>query len=596
MAKDAIVSQELADKFKTEKDSPYLRFVRGEGLDIISAQYVPNLRTAELKPWARKSGKGVFINHEASRTSNDCYVCEIAPGRKLEPQHHLFEEMILILSGRGSTTVWNDAGARVTFEWKAGAIFAIPLNCWYQHFNGSGQEPVRYVAVTNAPSVINLYDDIDFVFNHRHDFVNRFSGEADYYSAKGEQIGFLLQTNFVSDAVNLPLIAAKERGAGGGHIRFNMARGSIASHISQFPVGTYKKAHAHGPGAHVIVLSGEGYSLMWPEGEEPRRYDWQVGTLIVPPNAWFHQHFNSGPTPARYLAFKHWSPRNAQGVPISWISRRLGGTQVDYADEHPLVRRMFAEALARHGTPSRMDDIYAAELPKSAAEGGVSMARQRRRPASRLPYILANVRLRLGLSIALGIAVMLALSLSEWRTSARIVLGWDAGVALYLVLTYVLMARSTIQHIRDHAAQDDEGRFAILVLTVLAALASLAAIVAELGIGEGGKRTGTQLALATVTIFLSWTFIHTIFALNYAHDYYGEHGAKRSGLKFPDDADPDYWDFVYFSFVVGMTCQVSDVAVASQPIRRTVIAHGVVSFFFNTALLALTVNIAASAI
>jgi hypothetical protein len=89
MAKDAIVSQDLADKFKTEKDSPYLRFVREEGLDIISAQYVPNLRTVELKPWARKSGKGVFINHEASRTSNDCYVCEIAPGKKLEPQHRV---------------------------------------------------------------------------------------------------------------------------------------------------------------------------------------------------------------------------------------------------------------------------------------------------------------------------------------------------------------------------------------------------------------------------------------------------------------------------------------------------------------------------
>ncbi|HEU4357477.1 MAG TPA: hypothetical protein VFR54_03400, partial [Xanthobacteraceae bacterium] len=142
MANDAIVPQDLADKFKTEKDSPYLRFVRAEGLDVISAQYVPNLRTVELKPWARKSGMGVFINHEASRTSNDCYVCEIAPGKKLEPQHHLFEEMILVLSGRGSTAVWNNAGARVTFEWKAGAIFAIPLNCWYQHFNGSGQESV----------------------------------------------------------------------------------------------------------------------------------------------------------------------------------------------------------------------------------------------------------------------------------------------------------------------------------------------------------------------------------------------------------------------------------------------------------------------
>ena len=105
MAKDVKVSQEMAEKFKTEKDTPYLRFVRAEGLDIISAQYVPDLRTVELKPWARRAGKGVYINHEASRTSNDCYVCEIAPGSKLEPQRQLFEEMILILDGRGSTRV-----------------------------------------------------------------------------------------------------------------------------------------------------------------------------------------------------------------------------------------------------------------------------------------------------------------------------------------------------------------------------------------------------------------------------------------------------------------------------------------------------------
>jgi len=226
------------------------------------------------------------------------------------------------------------------------------------------------------------------------------------------------------------------------------------------------------------------------------------------------------------------------------------------------------------------------------------MAKPPTRAASRLPYVLRimHARPRLLFSIALGIAVALTLSLFDWRPSSRIVLGWDAGVALYLICTYALMARSTVQHIRDHAAQDDEGRLALLVLTVLAALASLAAIVAELAISRGSERTGPQLALASITIVLSWTLIHTIFALNYAHDYYGEHGAKHSGLKFPDDQDPDYWDFIYFSFVVGMTCQVSDVAVASQPIRRTVIAHGVVSFFFNTALLALTVNIAASAI
>jgi mannose-6-phosphate isomerase-like protein (cupin superfamily) len=271
--KDARVSEEMAAKFATEKDTPYTRWVRSEGLDIVGAHYVQNLYTVELKPWARRGARGVYINHEASRTSNDCYVCEIPAGGNLAPQRQLFEEMVYVLSGRGSTVVWNDAGAKSSFEWKAGALFAIPLNAWHQHFNGSGKEPARYVAVTNAPVVINLYEDPGFVFNTRHDFAQRFSGEKDYFANKGEQKGLLLETNFVADAVNLPLISASERGAGGGHIRFNLARGSMNSHLSQFPVGTYKKAHAHGPGAHVIILTGEGYSLMWPEGEEPRRTD-----------------------------------------------------------------------------------------------------------------------------------------------------------------------------------------------------------------------------------------------------------------------------------------------------------------------------------
>lgn len=363
-SKNAQVSDTIAKKFETEKETPYTDWIAKEGLDIIDAIYVPNLHTVDLKPWARRGGRGVYLNHDASRTSNDCYVCEIAPGKQLEPQRQLFEEMIYILDGRGSTTVWNDAGAKVSFEWKAGAIFAIPLNTTHQHFNGSGKDAVRFVSVTNGPVVINAFGDTDFVFGTAYDFKNRFSGESDYFANKGEQKGLLLDTNFVADAINLPLIPAKERGAGGGHIRFSMAKGSMNSHISQFPVGTYKKAHAHGPGAHVIVLSGEGYSLMSPEGEEPRRFDWKEGTMIVPPNMWFHQHFNTGTAPARYLAFKAEGVaiRNAQGVPKAWISRRVGGHQVDYADESAQVRQTFADALAKVGLQSRMDDAYQAEL------------------------------------------------------------------------------------------------------------------------------------------------------------------------------------------------------------------------------------------
>ncbi len=211
------------------------------------------------------------------------------------------------------------------------------------------------------------------------------------------------------------------------------------------------------------------------------------------------------------------------------------------------------------------------------------------------PWMLRIVRVRprLFTSLGVGIAAALALTaLTGWRPVMRGLVGWDLGVGLYVVLALEMMARADVQQIRRRAADQDEGAIVILALTVAAALASLLAIVALLGTSSGGgaARRPNELILATMTIVLSWAFIHIIFALHYAHEYYG-------GMAFPGgEKEPDYWDFAYFSLVVGMTSQVSDVGVTSKVIRRTVAAHGVVSFFFNAALLALTVNIAASAI
>jgi uncharacterized membrane protein len=157
-----------------------------------------------------------------------------------------------------------------------------------------------------------------------------------------------------------------------------------------------------------------------------------------------------------------------------------------------------------------------------------------------------------------------------------------------------MVLRSGLAYIRRNAVRQDDGRFLILLVTALGAFASIAAIVFELG---ASNRSGPQLALATVTIALSWATVHTAFALHYAHDYY--RGAKPGGLQFPSGdhhEKADYWDFVYFSFVIGMTAQVSDVGITDKTIRRTATAHGIISFIFNTALLALMVNIAASAI
>ncbi len=211
------------------------------------------------------------------------------------------------------------------------------------------------------------------------------------------------------------------------------------------------------------------------------------------------------------------------------------------------------------------------------------------------PLRIIRARPRLFIAAAIGV-VLITLLPADWRIATRSVVGWDIAVALYLVFAFRLMMNCDINRIRRRAALQDEGQFAILVLTVAAALASLGAIIAELGGSRGNDHRPTHLALAVVTILLSWGFTHTIFALHYAHEYYDENSHKGCGLNFPGETPPDYWDFVYFSFVIGMTSQVSDVAVTSRAIRRLVTAHGVLSFIFNAAILALTVNIAAGAI
>ncbi len=211
---------------------------------------------------------------------------------------------------------------------------------------------------------------------------------------------------------------------------------------------------------------------------------------------------------------------------------------------------------------------------------------------------IIRARPRLFLSALFGLAVIAALFAgSEWRIATTLLVGWDIGIGLYLVLAFTLMARSDVHRIRHRAATQDEGQLAMLALTVAAAAASLAAIFAELGTVPGAARQPAQLILATVTIVLSWAFIHTMFALHYAHEFYGDGRDHRiGGMSFPGDDEPDYYDFTYFSFTIGMCAQVSDVTVSSKPIRRIVLSHSIVSFLFNAALLALTVNIAASAI
>ena len=202
-----------------------------------------------------------------------------------------------------------------------------------------------------------------------------------------------------------------------------------------------------------------------------------------------------------------------------------------------------------------------------------------------------HLHFRLVLSAAFGTAVTLTLLALPWGTATRLLVGWDSGVVLYLALIYWYMAHASIARLRQRAAIEDEGAIALLVLTTTAALASLAAVVAEIGQAPSPY----HVVLGMGTILLSWTFMHSIFALHYAREFFGKgYDERTGGLVFPGKEDPDYWDFLYYSLVVAMTAQVSDVQITSKTIRRLTTVHGVASFFFNVTVLALTVNIVSS--
>lgn len=219
-----------------------------------------------------------------------------------------------------------------------------------------------------------------------------------------------------------------------------------------------------------------------------------------------------------------------------------------------------------------------------------------RHPMRLVRIIKARPRLSVSALVGLGMIALLFI-VTDWRVATKLLVGWNSGIVLYLILAGYLTWHSDVHRIRRRAAIQDEGQITILVFTAVAAMASMAAIFAELGTSSGTPRLPGHLILATSTILLSWAFIHSMFALHYAHEYYGDgRDHMIGGVAFPDDKEPDYWDFAYFAFTIGMCAQVSDVTVSSKVIRRTVLAHSVLSFVFNAALLALTVNIAASAI
>lgn len=203
-------------------------------------------------------------------------------------------------------------------------------------------------------------------------------------------------------------------------------------------------------------------------------------------------------------------------------------------------------------------------------------------------------RRRLLLSTLAGV-ILLVLLPERYRISTRFILAWDLTALLYVTSIMVMIWRSTVEDCHDRAALNDVGDWTILILVVASATASFICIAAELPTLKSPEHSlALGIFLTGLTVILSWTFTHTVFTLHYANVYYRPDDDGPGGLAFPGHREPDYRDFLYYSFVIGCAAQTGDVATVSRPMRNLTMVHGIVSFAFNTAILALTINVGAS--
>jgi len=356
--------QQAEPKFLTD---PYLEWTEREGIPTVEGFGV-GLLEVETKPWARMGAKGAFVHCQGRGDFLNVYVCEIPPGGHTAPQRHLYEEVLYVLDGRGSTVVESPDGKRHSFEWGTSSLIALPLNCRYQHFNGQGDRPARFASVTNLPMMMNAFHNEAFIFDNSWTFQERV-GDDKYFRGEGEFLPMrpgrhMWETNFVPDLRTFKLHEWKERGAGGSNMMFVLADGTMHAHISEMPVGTYKKAHRHTADFHIFPVTGHGYSLFWYEGEKDlERFDWQHGAVYAPADRQFHQHFNASAEPSRYLAvaygglrYPFTADKRATFMGMD-VSVKDGGRQIEYEDEDPRIREIFEAEMRKAGAECRMPPV-----------------------------------------------------------------------------------------------------------------------------------------------------------------------------------------------------------------------------------------------
>jgi quercetin dioxygenase-like cupin family protein len=346
--------------------SSYQNFVRQEGVPLYEGSALEDLGSLALADWERRGGKAAYTRLGDQEFYN-LQIVEIPPGGELKPERHMYDSVMYVMKGRGATTIWQEGEPRTTVEWEEGALLAVPLNAWHQEFNSSGGEPCRILFGTNMAHVINLYGNLDFVFNNPFVFRDRYTHSMQsFFSDKGQQWNLrLYETNFIPEIRKFSLDPYPERGNRTSIMRLSMSNTSIGMHIMSVSEGTYVTAHRHEARAHVIVVEGQGYELLFMPGEEKqqRKVRTVPYAVVAPRHNEYHQHFNTGKGEYRMLAFRGSGLR--QGGGRRYDPARTAhdknpydlSFKISYEKEDPAIREDYYKELEKNGIGLRLKPL-----------------------------------------------------------------------------------------------------------------------------------------------------------------------------------------------------------------------------------------------
>lgn len=363
MAVDRTQMEAAATPGPVRRTSAYDQWIQSIGIPVHKGYYQDDLRTVEVGMWEERDCMAAIIQLAGQEGFTEGRVTEIPPGKTLPPTRFALDEIVYSLSGRGLCTIWaSDDRPKKTFEWQTHSLFMLPRNYTYQLTNTQGAASARLYHYNSLPIAMHMVPDPSFFFDNPYvdeSIVYGGGGEEFYSEAKIQVVEGAAraswQGNFFPDMLAWDkLVPFRGRGAGGLVVGVQYPHSTLHNHMSVFDAMTYKKAHRHGPGVQIIIPGGEGYSIMWPEGQEKIIIPWHEGSTFVPPNNWYHQHFNVGSGPARYLAFH--APAGIQSL-ITAAVIDDPNRQIEYPDEELFIREKFQAELAKSGLKSIMPDI-----------------------------------------------------------------------------------------------------------------------------------------------------------------------------------------------------------------------------------------------